>query len=162
MSSGKPFCPDKPDGSISLTVSGGVPAEDYNYLWSDNSTERNLTKIPAGKFTVIIMDNNGCASKESVEVEPANKLCLIIPDAISPNGDGKNDIWNIGNIDLYPNVEILIYNRWGQFLWKSDTGYHHPWDGTSGGDPLPVDGYHWVIDLHNGMKPLMGAVTIYK
>jgi gliding motility-associated-like protein len=73
-----------------------------------------------------------------------------------------NDVWNIGNIDLYPKIEILIYNRWMQLLWKSEEGYPHPWDGRSNGKVLPMDSYHYVIDLHNGKKPFMGTITIVK
>jgi large repetitive protein len=88
--------------------------------------------------------------------------CLIIPNAFSPNGDLINDEWTIGNIDLYPEAEIKIYNNWGVLLWQSARGYPRKWDGTSNGKNLPVDSYFFVIDLHNGTKPLGGSVTIIK
>ena len=44
----QPFCPDMPDGEIRLNVTGGVMGSDYSYQWSDNSTTRNLSNIPAG------------------------------------------------------------------------------------------------------------------
>jgi gliding motility-associated-like protein len=88
--------------------------------------------------------------------------CLIIPNAFSPNGDLINDDWTVGNIERYPEVEIRIYDNWGKLLWKSDRGYSQKWDGTSNGDKLPVDSYFYVIDLHNGSKPIGGSVTIIK
>jgi len=87
---------------------------------------------------------------------------LIIRKAFSPNNDGINDVWNIGNINLYPSMEVTIYNRWGQSLWKSGRGYPVPWDGRSNGADLPVDSYHYVIDLHNDSRPLIGIVTIVR
>lgn len=87
---------------------------------------------------------------------------LVIPKAFSPNGDLINDVWNIGNIGSYPNVTITIYNRWGQSVWKSEYGYPHPWNGKSKGSDLPMDSYHYVIDLHNGSKPIVGEITIVK
>ncbi len=87
---------------------------------------------------------------------------LIIPEAFSPNRDLINDIWNIGNIEAYPNVTVTIYNRWGQVVWRSETGYTHPWDGKSKGNDLPIDSYHYVIDLHNGSKPIVGEITIVR
>ena len=86
----------------------------------------------------------------------------MIPNAISPNGDLINDEWNIGLIELYPKLEILIFNRWGQAIWRSEKGYPHPWDGTNNGLPLPIDSYHYIINLHNGSKLIIGNVTIVK
>jgi len=87
---------------------------------------------------------------------------LEIPDAFSPNGDGINDVWNIIGKDFYPDIEVTIYNRWGQMIWQSGRGYPVPWDGISRVKELPVDSYHYVIDLHNGLKPIVGDVTIVK
>jgi gliding motility-associated-like protein len=91
-----------------------------------------------------------------------NETCLIIPNAISPNDDLINDVWNIGLIELYPQMEIKIFNRWGESIWRSEKGYPQPWDGKSKGSPLPIDSYHYIIDLHNGSRPLVGNVTIVK
>ena len=156
------FCPDSPDGEIKLTVTGGVIISDYAYRWSDNSTTQNLTNILKGLYTVTVTDANDCSVKDSVKMEPLNKTCLIIPNAISPNGDNINDVWNIGNIDLYPQIEIRIYNRWGELIWRSAKGYPHPWDGRSNGTLLPIDSYHYVIDLHNGSRPIIGNITVVR
>jgi gliding motility-associated-like protein len=97
-----------------------------------------------------------------MNVDPTNGSCLIIPNAISPNDDLINDVWNIGMIDLYPKIEIKVFNRWGQTIWVSEKGYPRPWDGKSNGVVLPIDSYHYIIDLHNGSKPILGNVTIVK
>jgi gliding motility-associated-like protein len=89
-------------------------------------------------------------------------LSLIISKAFSPNSDGINDVWIIGNTSFYPSMEVTIYNRWGQPVWKSGRGYPVPWDGRSNGADLRIDSYHYVIDLHNGTRPLIGAVTIVR
>jgi gliding motility-associated-like protein len=105
---------------------------------------------------------NGCSIKDSVNVKPINEACLIIPNAISPNGDLINDVWNIGMKELYPKMEVIIFNRWGETIWRSERGYPRPWDGTSNGSSLPIDSYHYIIDLHNGSRPLIGNVTIVR
>jgi gliding motility-associated-like protein len=88
---------------------------------------------------------------------------LIIPEAFSPNGDLINDSWEIGNIGLYPKAEITVYNRWGQAVWNSEKGYPIPWDGKSSrGFDLPVDSYHYAINLNNGTRILIGTVTIIR
>ena len=158
----QPFCPDMPDGAVLANVKGGVPGGDYIYRWSDNSTGSGITDITAGYYSLSVRDLNGCVVKDSVNVEPQNESCLIIPNAISPNGDLINDVWNIDNIDLYPEAEVKIFNRWGQNIWKSAKGYPQPWDGSRNGKALPIDSYHYLIDLHNGKKQIIGTVTVIK
>jgi gliding motility-associated-like protein len=158
----QPFCKDKPDGEIRLNVTGGVIGTDYSYKWSDNSTNRNLSNIPAGFYKVTVSDLNRCSIKDSVIVESLNETCLIIPKAISPNGDLINDVWDIGMIELYPKMEIKIFNRWGETIWRSEKEYPKPWDGKSNGNELPIDSYHYIIDLHNGSKIIVGNVTIVR
>jgi gliding motility-associated-like protein len=155
-----PFCPDKPDGRIETNITGGVSS--YSYEWSDNTRSANLLDITEGRFVLIVTDQNRCFAIESVKVVAMNETCLIIPNAISPNGDLINDVWNIGMIELYPSMEVKIFNRWGQSIWRSEKGYPRPWDGTINGSTLPIDSYHYIIDLHNGSKPLVGNVTIVR
>jgi gliding motility-associated-like protein/uncharacterized repeat protein (TIGR01451 family) len=156
------FCPEKPDGAVRPSVAGGVHGVDYNYHWDNNSSDRNLIDVREGIYTLTVTDNNGCSVTDAAHVTSLNEICLIIPEAFSPNRDNINDVWNIGEIELYPDCEITIYNRWGQMVWKSERGYPTPWDGRSEGRRLPIDSYHYVIDLHNRMKPIMGSVTIVK
>jgi gliding motility-associated-like protein len=157
----QPFCTDMPDGAIALTVTGGTNSG-YTYLWSDNSATQNITTAVSGLYSVTITDANGCSARDSVMIHPINEVCLIIPNAISPNGDLINDEWNIGLKELYPEMEVKIFNRWGELIWKSARGYGVPWDGRSKGNILPIDSYHYTIDLHNGSRPLIGHVTIVK
>jgi len=158
----QPFCPEKPDGAVRPEVTGGVPAADYLYQWSDNSRNRNLIDVPAGLYILTVTDNNGCTETKPARVTSENEICLVIPEAFSPDRNNINDLWNIGGIEYYPNCEITIYNRWGQMVWKSEKGYPIPWDGRSEGKRLPIDSYHFVIELHNGLRPLMGSVTIVR
>jgi gliding motility-associated-like protein len=158
----QPFCPDKPDGTITANVTGGVKGSDYYYRWTDNTTNKSLLNIPEGIYKLTIADLNGCSIRDSVTVIAQNETCLVIPNAISPNGDLINDVWNIGLKELYPNMEVKIFNRWGESIWKSAKGYPEPWDGTSNGKTLPIDSYHYIIDLHDGSKPIVGNITIVR
>ena len=157
----QPLCTDLPNGQINLTVTGGT-GQVYTYLWSDNSTSQDLGTAVSGLYSVTVTDESGCMVTGSVIVNPVNELCLDIPNAISPNGDLRNDVWNIGLKDLYPEMEVKIFNRWGEMIWKSDRGYPVPWDGRSRGEILPIDSYHYIIDLNNGTRPLLGHITIVK
>jgi len=53
-------------GAINLTPAGGTPA--YTYLWSNNATTQNLTSLPAGTYSVVVTDANGCTANASVTI----------------------------------------------------------------------------------------------
>ncbi|MFZ2286037.1 MAG: gliding motility-associated C-terminal domain-containing protein, partial [Bacteroidales bacterium] len=161
------YCPDMPDAEIRLTVTGGSNRPEHLFQWSNGATTQDLEGIVTGQYSVTVTDYNECTVTGSALVRPKNEICLIIPEAFSPNGDGINDTWDIefynDNIDLrtlYPNIEIKIFNRWGQKLWESPPGYPEPWDGRSNGVKLPIDSYHYTIDLGNGSQMLIGTITI--
>jgi gliding motility-associated-like protein len=165
------FCPEAPDAEIDLTITGGSTFSPYHYLWTGpngfTATSEDLTDILPGPYTMTVTDFNDCSITVSMLVRPKNEICLKIPEAFSPNGDLINDTWDIDAYnkyielsDLYPEIVIKIYNRWGQKLWESEPGYPEPWDGRSNGVKLPIDSYHYTIDLGNGSKLLIGNITI--
>jgi len=89
-------------------------------------------------------------------------MCITVPNAITPNGDGVNDTWIIDQIEIYPEVKVEIYNRWGELIFHAPKGYTKPWDGTFKGRELPIDSYHYVIDLNNGRDVVTGSITIIR
>lgn len=84
---------------------------------------------------------------------------------ITPNEDGINDVWNITNDNLFPIMDVRVFSRWGQQVYRS-TGYGsatNQWDGTNNGSPLPAGTYYYVIDLlgdGNEETIVTGAVAI--
>jgi gliding motility-associated-like protein len=157
-----PFCPESNDASIIADVTGGE--EGYSYNWNNGQfTSQEITGLTAGFYKVIVTDFNECTVTDSLTLKPVNQICVGIPNIFSPDGDGVNDYWNITRIDLYDQAEVIIMNRWGETVWKSEKGYPAPWDGrASNGKVLPMDSYHYAIDLHNGEKPIVGHVTIVR
>ncbi|HRT89848.1 MAG TPA: gliding motility-associated C-terminal domain-containing protein, partial [Bacteroidales bacterium] len=152
-------CPDVRDGSITLAITGGtVP---YTALWNDGVTG---TTRSAGDstYTVIVLDNNGCAVNLDVTVTFTGTNCLQIPEVITPNGDGKNDTWIIRNIGLYPDAEVFVYNRWGRLVYRTKNIAANPWDGKYKGKLVPVDSYHYILDLKDGSQPRKGVITVVR
>ena len=80
-------------------------------------------------------------------IVPPEEINTLIPNAISPNGDGKNDVWKLDFLNvLYPNAIVQVYNGWGQQLFESE-GYAVPWDGTYNGENVPDGNYFYIIDI---------------
>jgi gliding motility-associated-like protein len=156
-----PYCPESTDGTIFAGVTGGEGS--YSFMWSNGQTIQEISGLTAGLYLVEARDFNGCTLTDSATLAPVNDICVGIPNAFSPDGDGINEYWNIARITLYSEAEVIILNRWGTVVWKSAKGYPEPWDGrASNGKLLPMDSYHYAIDLHNGEKPIVGHVTIIR
>ena len=66
-------------------------------------------------------------------------------------------------MSLFPNVEIEIYNRWGERLFYSK-GNYTAWTGTYDGKPVPVGTYYYIIRLNDPKYPdhYAGPLTILR
>ncbi|MFZ4542838.1 MAG: gliding motility-associated C-terminal domain-containing protein [Saprospiraceae bacterium] len=106
--------------------------------------------------------------KLNIVLDPNTCKDIEIPNTITPNGDGKNDFFRIDAIDYQPerfkNAELIVFNRWGDIVYKSGIPYGNNWAGvnSSGGD-LPEGTYYYVLDLNlaDGFS-YRGDVTILK
>ena len=83
---------------------------------------------------------------------------LLIYTGFSPNGDGINDTFTIQNVAAYPNNELLIYNRWGNEVYRA-TDYANDWAGRCAGQALPDGTYFYVFrdgrgGVHSGYVQL--------
>ncbi|HBS86623.1 MAG TPA: hypothetical protein DEA97_08715 [Bacteroidales bacterium] len=160
-------CQGNNDGSISISVYEGTGA--YAYLWSNGSVEGDISGLVAGEYFVTITDENGCELIDTIHVSEENFSCydLIIPSAFTPNDDGVNDTWEIGDAGSVERIEIEIYNRWGQMIFNfAGTGAEYAetenqWDGKYNNVEMPHGAYVFILKV-NDDEPLNGTVTIIR
>jgi len=122
-----------------------------------------------GTFPVVqyVYDNLGCYDSTIVWVTIDNvtqEISKLIPNIISPNGDGYNDVWKLTFIQLlYPDATVEIFNNWGQQIFSSQ-GYLEPWDGTYEGKDVPDGNYYYIINLNsNGDDQIFkGALLVLR
>ncbi len=150
-------------------------AVSWNYDFGDNPPGTSNTQDPIylyysnGNYIVtqVVHDAYGCTdtARKVVKINNVtNEITQLIPNAISPNGDGKNDIWHLDFIkSFYPNALIEIFNRWGEKVF-SNVGYSTPWDGTFNGHPLPVAAYYYIVTLNDSKypNPFKGSVLLIR
>lgn len=143
------------------TSTGGT-----QYQWSpptflDNPALPNPTSTPTTSITyrLTVTDAFGCSATDTIRVELIHGV--YIPTAFTPNGDGVNDSWILTGIGGYPQIEVIIYNRWGEVVFSS-TGYIQPFAGLYQGEPMPVGIYTYVIRLKPGEKPIRGSITLLR
>ena len=154
-------CPDESDASITLTITGGTGS--YNAYWSDGSTYLDRTGIDSGNYRVIITDSLGCAASADIVVGFEGTFnCVMVPQLITPNSDGYNDTWIMRNIDLYPDAEVRIFNRWGDLIFRTKNILGNPWDGTHKGQKVPSDSYHYILYLNDGSSPKSGVISVIR
>jgi len=119
-------------------------------------------------YYATLISDNGCESSQRLAVTVNLADCpVVFPEAITPNGDSRNDIFVIENIERdYPNYNITIFNRWGYAVYKGNASTPE-WDGTpnqsgSWGDGvLPVGVYFYAVDFNDGStEPRQGKVYL--
>ncbi len=158
---GEASCPDSNDGTVTLAISGGTAP--YNIFWSDGAATLTRTGLYTGRYGVIVTDHNGCAQSLFIDVGfDFSFNCLVIPQVITPNGDGFNDEWIIRNIGYYPNAEVHIFNRWGQEVFSTKNLADNPWDGRYKGKLVPTDSYHFILYLNDGSGPRTGVISVIR
>ncbi len=87
---------------------------------------------------------------------------LIIPNALSPNGDGLNDTWIIPGILEKEVRRMTIVNRWGAVLYSVES-YENDWDGTNrDGKPLPEGTYYYYLDMGADEGAREGSITVVR
>ena len=78
---------------------------------------------------------------------------------MSPNGDGRNDTFNVTSIGRFPGSTCHIYNRWGNLVFE-DLDY----DGTWKAMDIPDGVYYYIVGVNKntGMELFSGDLTIVR
>ncbi|WP_295713791.1 PKD-like domain-containing protein [Mucilaginibacter sp.] len=155
------------DKTITLHPNVNVSDETVTYLWSPNINISDVNvKNPVitgdidRTYTLVVTDALGCTTADTTHIIVSPQL--FVNNAFSPNGDGKNDTWEIAGLIAFENSTVDVYNRYGTQLFHSK-GYGVPWDGKSNGQPVPVGVYYFIVDTKvNGGQKFTGYVTILR
>jgi gliding motility-associated-like protein len=133
------------------------------------SYQPNQYFVGSDDFVYSICDYSQHCDQATVLVL-VNDLPFFIPEAFSPNGDGINDEFVINGLAKYKTVEITIFNRWGNTVYKSNNygetkGRSGFWNGTAsqglrfGNGPVPTGTYFYVLVL-DGKQKINGSVYL--
>lgn len=108
--------------NISISVDGFV-----RYEWANGSSEPTININQPGLYVLRAIDKGGYMHVDSLQID----WCLesLIPNVITPNGDGYNDYFVIEALDPTKKNTLLIYNRWGERVF-ADFSYRNNWNGS--------------------------------
>ena len=142
-------------------IQGGIPPYNITLNGENMGQDSLFQNLAGGTYAILLQDQNQCSLNFEVIIE-STLTEIEIPNGFTPNGDGRNDTWEMANLyGLYPQAEVQVFNRWGQMIFFSDD-YNTGWDGKKQGKELPTATYYYVISLTNDIDPLKGTVTIIR
>jgi gliding motility-associated-like protein len=142
----------------------------YNWAFGDggSSTDtdptHNYTTVGDYCVTLIASDSVGCSDTVRQCSYNVFQQELDIPNTFTPNGDGRNDVFQILGIELFPNNHLSIFNRWGNLIYEKDQ-YDNTWKGENykNGAPLPDGAYFYIFKTGvEGQEDIMGDVVIFR
>lgn len=149
--------------STILNASGAI-----QYYWTPTQTLTNQntatpTAEPGSTTTYCVggTDNQGCSNTDCMTVKVIPSDTLIFYNAFSPNNDGDNDVFYIGNLEAFPEIKLEVYNRNGKLVYQASP-YHNDWNGKIDGAELPCATYYFIVYPGKGKPNREGAVTIIR
>lgn len=137
-----------------------LDAGDYlSYLWNDNTalTSRyylvNYTDSSVPDSIWVEVNDGNCKNTDAIVIEMFN---IKIPNVITPNGDGENDIFVPMDMSGINNHTITVFNRWGEKVWESND-FASGWDGKRNGKYVAEGTYYYILEVSYGPENLNKA-----
>lgn len=143
--------PVKEGDTLSLSVAF-FPTVNYKWTLPDGNDSlsntiqiNNVNVNSEGTYNLLVSKNDCFIFNDSaiVKIIPSEKEIKIY-ELVTPNGDGKNDVFYIENIEKYPQNELMIFNAWNQVLYKK-RGYMNDWNG----DSFPSGTYYFILNIES-------------
>jgi gliding motility-associated-like protein len=157
--------------TLQLQVNDGNYNYNGQYSWwpseglSDPSSANPiLTSTTDNTYYVSIKNSFGCNLQDSISVKYYSGPDIYVPNAFTPNGDGKNDIFKPVPVGISTFKYFRVYNRYGQLMFQTTTP-NQGWDGYLNGSPAPQGTYVWQtagIDFNGHPINKKGTVILVR
>ncbi len=125
------------------------PNKGSHYVWNNENGVQNFRVEQPTTDIIASVKVGQCWFTDTVSVLSQGKCgCeTYIPNAFSPNNDGLNDYFKplfLGGCAPLQ-YQFLIFDRWGNLVYKSNNEFDKGWDGSLNGKPLKSDVYYYNI-----------------
>ncbi len=148
------------DGRVRVNVTYDTDTIGYIYQWTFHNgvkdTGRVATyRLPAtGTYTVHLdlVDTicNAVYGYDFTSAVTRMDQRLWIPNAFTPNGDGRNEVLTIAGNDCFPGDHFVILNSFGNVMFETDEPFKEFWDGKYDGKPVQQDTYVYRFETEDG------------
>ncbi len=144
---------------VTATAEGGYGNYEYFFQGQSSGTINVYTTNESAVVNVEVRDEGGCVAVASIPFEFTGML--EFPDFFTPDGDVNNDVWQPENRELFPNLEVKIYDRYGRIV--AHLTQVEAWDGTYEGNELPSGDYWYEVNANDKSKlRYIGHFTLYR
>ncbi|MNU55587.1 hypothetical protein D3C71_446690 [compost metagenome] len=152
---------------VDMSAQGAVlyswfpPGQFYN---PDMPVARTLPVLEPATYSVLGIDEYGCKDTAKIFLDVKYPLDPIMPNAFTPNGDGKNDVFGLTNAKFQKLLRFEVYNRWGQQVFTTIDPLKG-WDGTVEGKDCAQAVYTYIIVVElpdKNIKTYKGDVTLFR
>ncbi len=155
------------DETIDFRVAGNFIFYTWepSHLFVDPFLQNNSVKAHENTtYKVIGTDKYGCKDTASIDINVIYPHKPIMPNAFTPNGDGRNDVFTIPGNQFIKLTKFQVFNRWGQEMF-STIDPKKGWDGTFKGQPSPQGVYMYIVVAELPNKEIVtykGDVTLIR
>ena len=138
------------------------------YLWNTGATSQKIIGYDSGLYWVKVKDPEGCVNRDSVNLnkrKDAFPSIIFMPNAFTPNGDGRNDMYPMNQYMVKGSLyNVKLFNRWGEKIAEF-TNPDMNWDGNINGKPASEGVYIFIaywIGCDNEKRSLQGNFTLLR
>lgn len=159
-------------------VTGLFPITDYTWTPADqvsclDAGCQNVLLRPTGTttFNLMVTDSTGCIQAADYIVSVVKRRNVYIPNAFSPNNDGRNDIFQVYTGTGVVNIKSFsVFDRYGSLMFAKNNlapsfGGTEGWDGRVFNQDLMPGVYVYMIDIEfiDGLTlTYRGDVTLFR
>lgn len=123
-----------------------------------------ITATESTDMILQLTHESGCRYEVNFRIE-LEEGEIYVPNIFTPDGDGKNDLWKVKiPSDLYM-LSCQIFDRWGEMVYRANSGEPIGWDGTFRGKKAQTGVYVYVIEYRNAdgeSRTIKGDVTVVR
>lgn len=150
---------------------------EYTYEWSPGDGLSSTSQVDPlfnspvqQEYRIFMRKNSGCGTTDTLLVKvtdmntPGHEPDILVPNAFTPNGDGRNDLLSPVPVNLDHLVYFRVFNRWGNLVYECTTA-GKGWDGTFKNMPVPTESFSWIaegVDRNGQRVRRKGMVTLIR
>jgi gliding motility-associated-like protein len=137
----------------SILLNSTVADSGYTYLWTPQSYFGAYATTGPDVWAVVTRTGYvrfemgspwGCKASDSLLITTKPCCEVYFPNAFTPNGDGRNDVFRVVTQGHHHISNFRVMNRWGQTIFET-ADEKRGWDGTFGGADQPMGTYYYYI-----------------